>query len=212
MRCIGYTRVSTQEQADSRAGLEAQQHTIRQGCEVRGVELVAEIEDAGFSAASMERPGIQNAMALLAAGRADALMVAKLDRLSRSMVDFAMLMERARREGWNLIALDLGVDSSTPSGEMLANVLLSFAQFERRLIGQRTREALQQKKAQGIRLGRRRQIPQDVVQTIVALRGQGRTFAGIASELDVLGIPTVGGSPRWSPSTVRAVHQYATTN
>src|SRR5207248_6984277 len=71
------------------------------------------------------------------------------NRLSRSLLDFSGLVEQSRREGWQLVALDLGVDTSTPSGEMLANVLAVFAQFERRLIGQRTREALAIKRAQG---------------------------------------------------------------
>jgi DNA invertase Pin-like site-specific DNA recombinase len=66
---------------------------------------------------------------------------AKLDRLSRSMIDFARLLEQARHERWNLVALDLGVDVSTPS-EFLASVMGSAAQWERRMIGQRTKEAL----------------------------------------------------------------------
>lgn len=80
-------------------------------------------------------------------GQADALCVAKLDRLSRSLLDFAGLMERSRKRGWSLVALDLGVDTSTPSGEMMASVLATFAQFERRLIGERTRAALAEKRA-----------------------------------------------------------------
>jgi DNA invertase Pin-like site-specific DNA recombinase len=90
---------------------------------------------------------------MLEAGQADALVVAKLDRLSRSVGDFAGLMDLARRQGWALIALDLGVDTTTPAGEMMANVMASFAQFERRVIAQRTKDALAQAKARGVRLG-----------------------------------------------------------
>jgi hypothetical protein len=79
----------------------------------------------------------------------------ELDRLSRSLVYFAGLMERAQSRKWNLVALDLGVDLSTPAGEFLASVLASAAQGERRIIGQRTKDALAQKKAKGVRLGRR---------------------------------------------------------
>jgi DNA invertase Pin-like site-specific DNA recombinase len=68
--------------------------------------------------------------------------VAKLDRLSRSMIDFTGLMAKAQRQGWALVALDCAVDTSTATGEAMANMLATFAQFERRLIGQRTREAL----------------------------------------------------------------------
>lgn len=68
-------------------------------------------------------------------------------------------MERARKSRWALVALDIGVDTTTPAGEMMANVLAVFAQFERRLIGQRTREALAVKRLQGVRLGRRPSLP-----------------------------------------------------
>jgi DNA invertase Pin-like site-specific DNA recombinase len=89
--------------------------------------------------------------------------VAKLDRLSRSLLDFANLMAAARTEGWALVALDLGVDMTTPAGEMIANVLASLAQFERRLIGQRKREGLAAKRSAGVRLARPRNIGADVV-------------------------------------------------
>ena len=100
-------------------------------------------------------------------------MVAKLDRLSRSLLDFAALMEQARKRGWNLIALDLGVDTSTPAGEMMASVLATFAQFERRLIGQRTKDALAVKRAQGVVLGRPREIPGSTVERIRELHDAG---------------------------------------
>src|SRR5439155_5621071 len=104
--------------------------------------------------------------------------------LSRSLLDFAALMDRARRKKWALAALDLGVDTSTPSGEMMANVMASFAQFERRLIGQRTKDALAVKRGQGVRLGRPRLIPDSVVARIVAERGEGRSLAAIADTLN----------------------------
>jgi DNA invertase Pin-like site-specific DNA recombinase len=147
-----YARVSTSEQADSRAGLEAQREAIEREARRRGWTLVETIEDAGYSAKDLPRPGIQRALQVLERGDAKALVVAKLDRLSRSMIDFTGLMNRASRENWALVALDMAVDTTTPAGEAMANVLATFAQFERRLVGQRTREALAQKKAQGVRL------------------------------------------------------------
>ena len=152
---VGYIRVSTSEQADSGAGLEAQRAAIRSEAERRGWQLVHVFEDAGASGKSLNgRRGLQRALEAIEAGTAEGLVVAKLDRLSRSLLDFAALMERARKGGWNLIALDLGVDTSTPAGEMMASVLATFAQFERRLIGQRTKDALAIKRAQGVVLGR----------------------------------------------------------
>jgi DNA invertase Pin-like site-specific DNA recombinase len=89
---------------------------------------------------------------------ARALVVAKLDRLSRSLVDFGSIMERARKKGWSLAALDLGVDATTPAGEMIANAMATIAQFERHLIGERTKAALAVRKAQGAKLERPRAL------------------------------------------------------
>lgn len=119
-RVIGYVRVSTEEQSVDGAGLDAQRTAIVAECERRGWELVELVEDAGYSAKDLRRPGIQRTLARLNAGEADALLVAKLDRLSRSLIDFAGLMARGQGEGWGLVAMDLGVDTSTPSGELMA--------------------------------------------------------------------------------------------
>jgi DNA invertase Pin-like site-specific DNA recombinase len=202
---LGYTRVSTEEQGKSGAGLAAQRSAIRQACEARGYELLEVVEDPGHSAKSLDRPGITRVLEELGARRADALMVAKLDRLSRSLLDFAGLMERARNERWAIVALDLGVDTSTPSGELMANVLATFAQFERRMIGQRTKDALAQKRAQGVRLGRPATTPAEVVARIMAERAAGRTLQAIADGLNVDGVPTVRGGQAWRPSSVRAI-------
>ena len=205
LRVLGYVRVSTEEQGRSGAGLAAQRAAIRRACEERGYELADMEEDKGFSAKSLERPGITRVLEQLKAGAADALMVAKLDRLSRSLLDFAGLMERARRQGWALVALDLGVDTSTPAGEMMANVLATFAQFERRMIGQRTKDALAQKKAAGVRLGRPRSLPDEVVRRIERSRAEGLTLQAIADMLNTEGVGTAQGGSLWRPSSVRAV-------
>lgn len=205
MRVLGYVRVSTEEQADSRAGIEAQRAAILTEAERRGWKLLEVVEDAGFSGKDLRRPGVQEALSVLAEGGADALVVAKLDRLSRSMLDFAALMNAAQKQGWALVALDLGVDTSTPSGEMIANVLATFAQFERRLISQRTREALAQKRASGVQLGRPAVLDRGVVTRIKRERKSGKTLATIAERLNKDGVPTAHGGARWYPATVRAV-------
>jgi DNA invertase Pin-like site-specific DNA recombinase len=139
---------------------------LRTAIERRGRELVDVVEDAGWSAKDLRRPWIKTALDLFEAGDAKALVVAKLDRLSRSLLDFAGLMATAQRQGWGVIALDVQVDTSTASGEAMANMFATFAQFERRLIGQRTREALAIKKASGVRLGRPPLVPPSVVRRI----------------------------------------------
>jgi DNA invertase Pin-like site-specific DNA recombinase len=205
MRVLAYARVSTQEQADSKAGLEAQKAAIAAEARRRGWPIVETIEDAGYSAKDLKRPGIKRALEELERGRADALVVAKLDRLSRSMIDFTRLMRQAQRQNWALVALDCAVDTTTPAGEAMANVLATFAQFERRLIGQRTREALAQKKAQGVQLGRPRELPAKVRSRIKRRRKAGKSLAAIAEELNRDQIATAHGGAQWYPSTVRAV-------
>ena len=143
-------------------------------CQRRGWHLLEVIEDAGFSAKDLKRPGIQEALRVLEAGEANALVAAKLDRLSRSMIDFTALMATAQKQGWALVALDCAVDTTTPTGEAMANMLATFAQFERRLISQRTREALAVKKSQGVRLGRPTTMPKKVVNRIRRERAPGR--------------------------------------
>jgi DNA invertase Pin-like site-specific DNA recombinase len=205
MRVIGYVRVSTEEQALSGAGLEAQRRAIVAECGRRGWELVETIEDAGYSAKDLKRPGVQEALRVLEAGEAKGLVVAKLDRRSRSMLDFAALMATAQKQDWALVALDCAVDTSTPAGEAMAHVLATFGQFERRLISQRTKEALAVKRASGVRLGRPPTVPQAVVGRIQRQRARGLSLRAIAEGLNQDGVPTAQGGKQWYAGTVRHV-------
>jgi DNA invertase Pin-like site-specific DNA recombinase len=205
MQVIAYVRVSTDEQADSRAGLEAQRRAITSECKRRGWQIVSVIEDAGYSAKDFKRSGVQEAMRALEAGEANALVVAKLDRLSRSMLDFTALMAKAQKQSWALVALDCAVDTTTPAGEAMANVLATFAQFERRLIAERTKAALAVKKAQGVRLGRPASIPDELAKRIVSLRERGLTLQAICDRLNAERVPTPRGGAFWRPTSLRAV-------
>jgi len=196
MQVLGYVR-------------EAQRKAIVAECKRRGWDLIEVIEDAGFSAKDMKRPGVQEALRALEVGEAGALVVAKLDRLSRSMVDFAGVMAQAQKQGWALVALDCAVDTTTPAGEAMAHVLATFAQFERRLISQRTREALAVKRAQGVRLGRPSSMPAALRKRISRMHAGGDSLAAIARTLNAEGVTTAHGGARWHPSTVRAVLQRA---
>jgi DNA invertase Pin-like site-specific DNA recombinase len=141
----------------------------------------------------------------LEAGDASALVAAKLVRLSRSMIDFTGLMATAQKQGWALVALDCALDTTTPAGEAMANLLATFAQFERRLIAQRTREALAVKRAQGVRLGRPPTLDPAIVKRIHRERKRGLSLARIAEGLNADAVPTGHGGARWWPGTVRAV-------
>ncbi len=126
---FGYTRVSTEEQAISRNGLQAQRATIHAEAQRRGWQL-EHFADEGVSGKSVG-PALQEALQLLASGRGDGLVVAKLDRLSRSIVNAANIIESATTQGWSLVILDLGVDLTTAAGRMMAMNLVNFAQYER---------------------------------------------------------------------------------
>lgn len=202
---VGYVRVSTEDQGEFGAGLDAQREAIRAACAARKWLLVAIHEDVASGKELTKRPGLAAAMAVIHSGEASGLVVAKLDRLSRSVVDAALTIERAKREGWNLVALDLGVDFSTAAGEAMANMTAVFAQLERRLIGERTRAALAVKKAQGVRLGRPPLLPTAVHKRITRERSAGAGWTAIAVGLNADGIPTAHGGVCWYPSTVRAV-------
>jgi DNA invertase Pin-like site-specific DNA recombinase len=203
---VGYTRVSTEEQAASGLGLEAQRAAILAEVERRNLDLVEIFEDAGASARTLGRPGLSAALDALDGGEGDVLMVAKLDRLTRSVHDATSLMARAEQSGWGLVALDAPVDTTTPQGAAMAQVIAVFAELERKMIGQRTRDALAVRRAQGVRLGRPPTVPPEVVSRIVGERRSGVTWRTIAERLDADEIPTGQGGTRWWPSTVRAVH------
>jgi len=203
-RVVGYVRASTEEQGDQGAGLEAQRRAITEACEARGWQLLTIREDVASGKAFSKRPGLETALASVRAGDAGALVVAKLDRLSRSVIDAAQTIELARREGWNLVALDLGVDFSTAAGTAMAQMTAVFAELERRLIGERTRAALAVKKAQGVQLGRPRELPEAVRRRIRRLRASGRTYRDIADRLNAGGVATAHGGAKWHASSVRA--------
>jgi DNA invertase Pin-like site-specific DNA recombinase len=187
-------------------GVEAQRATAKAYAKRKGLTIVDEFCDEGISAKRLDsRPGALAALAAVRQGRAAGLLVAKMDRLSRSVVDGAGLMESARREGWALHFADLDIDTSTPAGEMAANIIISGSQYERRLISQRTRDALAAKRARGERLGATPGLPLAVTRRIVDQRRQGKTFQAIADELMAVGITTSRGKTQWYPATVKAV-------
>lgn len=202
---LAYVRVSTAEQAEEGASLAAQAQALTEAAERKGyrVEVIREEGRSGKSLAG--RPALAEALERLRKGEAAALYAQRLDRLSRSVADFAHLLERARSQRWTVAVLDADVDTATPSGEFLVNVLASAAQYERRIIGARTRDALAQRRREGVRLGRPSTLPLAVVRRIVADRQEGASLAAIADRLTAEGVPTAQGGARWYPSTVSKV-------
>jgi DNA invertase Pin-like site-specific DNA recombinase len=208
MRAIGYCRVSTEEQGDSKAGLESQEATIRDEVCKRGWELVDIRTDVASGKSLRKRDELGSTLRDLATGRADVLVVAKLDRLSRSVMDFASIMETAKSEGWSIRVLDLDVDMTTSMGELVANIMISLAQWERRVIGERTKAALVAVKARGTKLGRKANVNDETRRLIRILREGGKSWQGIADALATEGIPTAQGG-KWHGATVRKIHERA---
>lgn len=141
----------------------------------------------------------------LSVGEANLLLATRLDRMSRSVVDFAALMAAATDERWLVVALDLGLDTSTTTGRMVAHILAAVAEAEREVIGQRPSLALLAKRRRGERVGRPTTLPETVISQIVTARGRGSSLTAIARELDEQGVPPAQGGQRWHASTVHAV-------
>jgi DNA invertase Pin-like site-specific DNA recombinase len=207
MHVIGYTRVSTEEQATSGHGLDAQRTAIAEAAERRGWD-VEWIEDAGASGTRIN-PGLQQALRLLRTRQADALVVSKMDRLARSVLHASDIAMSARDQGWDLVVLDLGMDLSTPAGKAMFNMLATFAEFERDMISVRTKEGLARAKAAGKQVGRPSLIPSDLRRRIVVARESGDSFANIARSLTADGILTPTGKQTWDESVVRRAFQAA---
>lgn len=207
MTTIAYLRCSTEEQAESGAGIAAQAKAIGfYGFQHPGHDFRT-ITDLGVSGGLPwhQRPQLRAAIEDLNHGLASTLVVAKLDRLTRSLLDFATIMDMSRRHGWKMVALDLGMDTTTPAGEMLAGVLAVFAQFERRLISQRTKDALAAKRAQGVHTGRRSTLSDDMREGLRIYRDSGWSLANIAAYLNERRIPTGQNGTKWRASSVAAV-------
>lgn len=206
MRAIGYCRVSTREQGESGAGMEWQESAIRSEVEHRGWELIDLRSDVASGKTMRRRDELGRTLRDLRDGNADALVVAKLDRLSRSVLDFAGVMETAALEGWSVVVLDLSVDTTTTNGKLIAHIMIALAQWERELIGDRTRAALTAVRARGTRLGRPRGVDAETLRLIRILRESGKSYAAIATALEQEGVPTAQGG-RWQAATVRKLYQ-----
>src|SRR5256712_4472350 len=149
-KTIAYLRVSTDKQADRGVSLDAQRAKLRAYAELYELDLREVVIDAGESAKSLDRPGLQRALAMLKSGEAEAFLVVKLDRLTRSVVDLGTLVERYFSPGKAaLLSVGEQIDTRSAAGRLVLNVLASVSQWERETIGERTAVAMQHKAEQG---------------------------------------------------------------
>jgi DNA invertase Pin-like site-specific DNA recombinase len=223
-RVVGYVRVSTEEQAREGVSLAAQRARIEAQSIASDLELVDVYEDKGLSAKSLERRGLSDALAALDTGKADGLLIFKLDRLTRNVVDLGELLERYFASRFSLLSVSDAIDTRSAGGRLVLNVLVSVAQWEREAIGERTATALAHIRAQGVRLGgealgwRRvnsrdaagrlvvavEQAELTAVERIQALHNARLSLRAICTRLEAEGHKTKRGG-KWAPKTVRAV-------
>lgn len=200
-----YCRVSTEEQGTKGASLDAQETTLRAEAARRGITDVVVIRDVASGKTMKNRPGLDEARTMLKTKRAGYLFALRLDRISRDVHDFTGLMKDADHQRWAIVLTDMDIDASTPSGEFMLNIHVAAAQNERRLIGERTREGMAQRKSEGVHVGRKRSLPEDTARRIFQMKDDGRTVAAIARTLTEEQVPTATGKTTWYSSTVNRV-------
>lgn len=219
-KAIGYIRVSTDEQAKEGVSLGAQAEKLRAYAGLYDIELVDIIEDAGVSAKSLKRPGLQAALERLGKDGVNALLIHKLDRLTRSVSDLGRLLDTYfgdSRRRFELLSVTDQIDTRSAAGRLTLNVLMSVSQWEREAISERTRDGLRYMRQQrrvynheplGFRAVEGHLTPADEEQVIVAdifeLRRQGNSLRSIAETLNERGITGKRGGVFYA-STVRAI-------
>jgi len=208
-RVLGYARCSTSEQAESGLGIAAQEATIRSECQRRGWELVEVVTDEGESGKSLDRPGLQAALKRIADREVDGLVAAKLDRISRSVRDFADLLEWFSATGASLVAVDVGVDTSTPGGKLVCGVFSAVSEWERDVIASRTRDGLAALRAKGKPISRAAVADNPrLAKRIRKMRESGMTYQAIADALNKERVPTLRTAKTWTVSGVRGAAGY----
>ena len=198
-RTVAYLRVSTDKQADHGVSLDEQRAKVEAYACLYDLDLVAVEVDPGASAKNLHREGLQSALSRLQSGEAEALLVAKLDRLTRSVVDLGELVERFQAGGWALMSVGEQVDTRTAAGRMILNIMATISQWERETIGERTAAAMAHKRSKGQRVGAvpygyrlasddTHLEPEETEQQVIAiareLREAGLSLRAVAHELD----------------------------
>jgi site-specific DNA recombinase len=225
MKAIGYVRVSTDRQAEQGVSLEAQEAKIRAMATVQSAELLDVIVDGGESAKSLNRPGLQRLLDLINAGKVDTVIVAKLDRLTRSVKDLCGLLELFERRKVALVSVAESLDTGSAAGRLVITIIGAVSQWEREAIGERTRDALRHKRGKGERVGnieysyrlsadRIHVEPDPAEQAALAairkLRLGGHSLRAVAGVLNDSGHRTRRGTQWRLESVVRAINQEAT--
>jgi DNA invertase Pin-like site-specific DNA recombinase len=204
MNAVGYARVSTEGQAENGVSLEMQRAKIETYCRHHDVDLSEVIVDAGYSAKNLKRPGAQRVMAMVDAREIEAVVVYKLDRLSRSTRDTLELIERFNEANVAFHSIEEKLDTKSAMGEFVLTILAALGQMERRMISDRTQDSMRYAKTQGKHLGRVGFHCAETVNEMRALRAQGFSYDDIARGLNARQVPTDRGG-EWKGNTVRRI-------
>ena len=219
---IGYIRCSTDQQADSALGLEAQRTRIAAWCQANGYRLAEVFTDAGLSGKRTDnRPGLKAALEAASRGGNPAFVVYSLSRLARSTKDAIGIAERLEKAGADLVSLSERIDTTSAAGKMVFRMLAVLAEFERDLVSERTKAALAIKRSKGHRIGT---VPygfdladdgctlvlngreQRVIALICRMRRRGMSLQRIAIRLTQFGIPTkTNRSKRWTQQAINVI-------
>jgi site-specific DNA recombinase len=200
-RCAVYTRKSTDEGLEQEFNsIDAQRdagsaYIISQRAE-GWIPVADDYDDPAYSGGSMERPALKRLLADIEAGKIDIVLVYKIDRLTRSLADFSRMVEVFERQNVAFVAVTQQINSATPMGRLMLNVLLSFAQFEREVTGERIRDKIAASKKKGLWMGGRPPLGYDVVQRkLIVNAAEARlvrriftTFLGIRSATRIAGL------------------------
>lgn len=215
---VGYIRVSTKEQAETKLSLTHQEEKIRALAVAHDHKLTRIFNDAAESAKDLNRPAIQELLREVESGRIGHVIIYKLDRMIRNVENLGFLLRLFEKKEVTLSSVQESLDTSTASGRMVVNLLGMIAQWERETIAERTQVALDVKRRNGEKLGGRVPygyrskkgvlVPHDpeqaVVRGIVKARQEGRGYQDIALALDEQGVKP-RGAKRWYTSQVRSI-------
>lgn len=216
-KAIGYIRVSTEGQASEGVSLDAQSAKIRAYCDLNDLELVEIICDAGKSAKNTERDGLQQCLTMLSNNEASALIVYKLDRLSRKVLDALNLISEIESYGASLHSIVEKLDTQSALGKFFVNMTAALSQLERDQVSERTIMAMAHKKelgqhcgspAYGFEMVEKKLVKVasecQAIALIQAMKLEGATLQQIADELNAQGITTKRGN-QWQPIQVSRV-------
>lgn len=202
-----YARVSTQLQVNDGVSLDVQERQLQQAAELAGFTDIELVREEGRSGKSISgRPALTETLKRLDAGEAQALFVTRIDRLARSTQDFLSIVDRANKNGWRLVMLDLNLDTSSYQGRFVVTIMSALAEMERGIIAERQRDVHKDRRARGIvwgvDMGPKNKTPEEIKQRVLSERASGASFKTIADGLNRDGVPTQN-QRKWYPTTVK---------